>query len=200
MGRVAHPHKGRSSPSLSSAGPGAVREYPAPSMCPRLQASVGVSPLVCPLPRVPVSVPCPRVPVPLSPFVCHCPMPRLRVPVSMSLSASAHVSPRRVPLSAWYVRPLCRAPAKPPPQGCIGRGGLGTPPPHSPPGRLAYAQLLSPSTQVPASMAFVTDSNRPQPLWQPPIQPPIEPLLGRAFPSNASLPLLSAGPRACPTG
>ena len=50
----------------------------------------------------------------------------------------------------------------PPPQGiCIGRGG-GTPPP------LQGTKPLSPSRQVPASMAFVTDSNRPQPLWQPP--------------------------------
>ena len=50
-------------------------------------------------------------------------------------------------------------------QGCIGRSG-GTPPP--PPGRPAYAQPLSPCHQVPASMAFVTDSYRPQPLWQRP--------------------------------
>ena len=50
-------------------------------------------------------------------------------------------------------------------KGCIGRGG-GSPPP--PPGRPAYAQPLSPGRQVPASMAFVTDSNRSQPLWQPP--------------------------------
>ena len=35
-------------------------------------------------------------------------------------------------------------------------------------GCAAYAQPLSPCRQVPASMAFVTDSNRPQPLWQPP--------------------------------
>ena len=32
----------------------------------------------------------------------------------------------------------------------------------------AYAQPLSPERQVPASMALVTDSNRPLPLWQPP--------------------------------
>ena len=44
--------------------------------------------------------------------------------------------------------------------------GGGTRPP--PPGRPAYAQPLSPSRQVPASMAYVTDSNRPQPLWHPP--------------------------------
>ena len=44
-----------------------------------------------------------------------------------------------------------------------GRGGGN---PHPPlPGRAAYAQPLSPKHQVPASMAFVTDSNRPQPLW-----------------------------------
>ena len=48
-------------------------------------------------------------------------------------------------------------------QGCIVRGGV--PPP--PPGHPAYAQPLSPWRQVPASTAFVTDSNR-QPLWQPP--------------------------------
>ena len=45
-------------------------------------------------------------------------------------------------------------------------------PPHRPLGRPAYAQPLphglSPSPQVPGSMAFVTDNNRPQPLWQPP--------------------------------
>ena len=40
--------------------------------------------------------------------------------------------------------------------------------PPTPPGRPAYAQPLSPWRQVPASMAFVTDSNRPQLLWQPP--------------------------------
>ena len=52
------------------------------------------------------------------------------------------------------------------PQGCIGRGA-GTPSPH-----LQAAQPMPsqcpPSCQAPASMAFVTDSNRPQPLWQPP--------------------------------
>ena len=48
------------------------------------------------------------------------------------------------------------------PQGCIGRGGDTPPPP------LQGAQPLSPWRQVPAPMAFVTDSNRPQPLWQPP--------------------------------
>ena len=36
------------------------------------------------------------------------------------------------------------------------------------PGRPAYAQPLSPERQVPVSMEFVTDSNRPQPLWRPP--------------------------------
>ena len=46
------------------------------------------------------------------------------------------------------------------------KGGRYPPPP--PPGRPAYAQPLPPERQVPASMAFVTDSNRPQPLWQPP--------------------------------
>ena len=42
-----------------------------------------------------------------------------------------------------------------------------TPPP-GPPGRPAYAQPLSPPRQVPASMALVTNSNRPQPLSQRP--------------------------------
>ena len=46
------------------------------------------------------------------------------------------------------------------------KGGGTTPPP--PPGRPAYAQPRSPWRQVPASMVLVTDSNRPQPLWQPP--------------------------------
>ena len=60
----------------------------------------------------------------------------------------------------------------------LGRGVSGTPHPGMnwkggevpppPPGRPAYAQPLSPRRQVPVSMAFVTDSNRPQPLWQPP--------------------------------
>ena len=36
------------------------------------------------------------------------------------------------------------------------------------PGRPSNAEPLSPQLQVPASMAFVTDSNRPQPLPQPP--------------------------------
>ena len=57
-------------------------------------------------------------------------------------------------------------------RGRRGRGALerkgGEPPAPPPPGRPAYAQPLSPPRQAPASMAFVTDSNRPQPLWQPP--------------------------------
>ena len=53
-----------------------------------------------------------------------------------------------------------------PPQGCIGRGG-GTPPPPPLARCPAYAQPSSVKRQVPASMAFVTDGNRPQPLWQP---------------------------------
>ena len=48
----------------------------------------------------------------------------------------------------------------PPPSSDALEGG-GTPPR---PGRPAYAQPLSPLQQVPASVAFVTDSNRPQPL------------------------------------
>ena len=47
-------------------------------------------------------------------------------------------------------------------QGC-----QSAPPPPPPPGRPAYAQPLSPCRQVPASTAFVTDSNRPR-CWQPP--------------------------------
>ena len=41
-------------------------------------------------------------------------------------------------------------------------------PPPTPPGCPAYVQPLSPCRQMPASVAFVTDNNRPQPLWQPP--------------------------------
>ena len=44
-------------------------------------------------------------------------------------------------------------------------GGKPRPPPQ---GRPAYAQPRSARSQVPSSMAFVTDSNRPQALWQPP--------------------------------
>ena len=47
-------------------------------------------------------------------------------------------------------------------------GGEASPPPPPPPGCPAYAQPLPPERQVPASMAFVTGSNRPQPVWQPP--------------------------------
>ena len=57
-----------------------------------------------------------------------------------------------------------------PPQGCIRRGG-GTPDPPPSGGRPAYAQQLSPRRQMPASMPFVTDSNRPNRfgnLLQPP--------------------------------
>ena len=52
-------------------------------------------------------------------------------------------------------------------RGGHGAGGGGQPPP-PPRGRPAYAQPLSPWQQVPGSMAFATDSNRPKPLWQPP--------------------------------
>ena len=55
----------------------------------------------------------------------------------------------------------------PPPSGCIGRGGRVTPRPLLP-GGPSYAQPLPLRRQVPASMAFLTNSNRPQPLWQPP--------------------------------
>ena len=67
-------------------------------------------------------------------------------------------------------------------QGCIERGGGA--PLHGPqPPTLTRPQL-------PTSMAFVTDSNRPQPLWQPPPTAQFTtsetPFLG-PFPSNASL-------------
>ena len=52
--------------------------------------------------------------------------------------------------------------------GWAGMHWKGGSPPPPPPGRLAYAQRLPPRQQVPASVAFVTDSNCPQPLWQPP--------------------------------
>ena len=45
--------------------------------------------------------------------------------------------------------------------GGEGQGCIGTPSPPLLPGRPAYAQPLSPKRQVPASMAFETDSNRP---------------------------------------
>ena len=51
-------------------------------------------------------------------------------------------------------------------QGCIAKGGGYPLPP--PPNRPSCAQPLSPWRLVPASTAFVTDSNRPRPLWQPP--------------------------------
>ena len=79
----------------------------------------------------------------------------------------------------------------PPPQGCIGRGGWY-------PAPLQYAQPLSPRRQVPASMALVTDSNRSQPLWQPP-QPPAYPPLGpplRPLPSLLMHPCPPAPPPA----
>ena len=51
----------------------------------------------------------------------------------------------------------------PRPRDALEERGGGYPPP-------SRAPSLCPATvsQVPASMAFVTDSNRPQPLWQPP--------------------------------
>ena len=52
---------------------------------------------------------------------------------------------------------MCRA-------KCVSHGA----PPPPPPGRPAYARPLSPRRQVPAVMAFTTDSNRTQPLWQHP--------------------------------
>ena len=48
----------------------------------------------------------------------------------------------------------------------------GEPPPPPPfPGRPAYVEPLSPQRQAPASMACVTNSDRPQPLLQPPPTP-----------------------------
>ena len=56
------------------------------------------------------------------------------------------------------------------------------------PGRPGYVQPLSPSRQVPASMAFVTDSNRPQPLRQPPPTACLTAAVAACeAPSNASL-------------
>ena len=57
-----------------------------------------------------------------------------------------------------------RSESVPPPQGCIGRGA-GIPPPSRAP---SLCPTTVPQRQVPALLAFVTDSNRPQPLWQPP--------------------------------
>ena len=56
----------------------------------------------------------------------------------------------------------------PPPPAADALEGEEASPPIPPPGPPAYAQPLSPSRQMPAARAFVTDSNRPQPLWQPP--------------------------------
>ena len=66
--------------------------------------------------------------------------------------------------------------------------GAGTAPPPPLPECPAYAQPLSPCRQVPASTAFVTDSNRPQPLWRSNCLPSL--FWGRLrgpFPFNASL-------------
>ena len=60
------------------------------------------------------------------------------------------------------------SPRRGPPGGgqrCIGRGGGTPPPPFGAPSRCPATVT---QRQVPASMAFVTDRNRPQPLWQPP--------------------------------
>ena len=85
---------------------------------------------------------------------------RRRVPVQTNCNGSANRKPRLQP------PPPPSVPLPPPPQG-MGMHWQGrTPSP--PPGRPAQAQPLSPSRQVPASTAFVTDSNRSQPLWRPP--------------------------------
>ena len=59
-----------------------------------------------------------------------------------------------------------------------------------PPGRPAYAQPLSPGRRVPASTAFVTDSNRPPTALATSSNRRsnrLQSRLGGAFPSNASL-------------
>ena len=78
-------------------------------------------------------------------------------------------------LTKWHALQCRRAPRGATERWAARRGGSHAPIPgmhwkggRSPRGRLAYAQPLSPWRQVPASMAFVTDSNRPQPLRQPP--------------------------------
>ena len=77
--------------------------------------------------------------------------------------------------------PFCLGPQ---PQG-EGQGCIGAPPP--PPrsaGRPAYAQPLSANAKCRLQVAFVTDSNCPQPfgnLLQPPVQPPLG-LPLRSFP------------------
>ena len=48
----------------------------------------------------------------------------------------------------------------PPPRAALEGGKVPPPPPRAP--------SVCPGRQVPGLMAFVTDSNRPQPLWQPP--------------------------------
>ena len=96
------------------------------------------------------------------------------------LEGKALHAPRRVRGGAVHLLPelqghagavcWCRAPDKPPTpsplrRGCIGRGGRSPPPPSKAPG-------LCPATvSLTASASFggiVTDSNRPEPLWQPP--------------------------------
>ena len=70
--------------------------------------------------------------------------------------------------------------------GCIGRGD---PPPFLRAPSLCPATV--PQRQVPASLASVTDSNRPQPLWQPPptacLTASVAASEGFFPPSNASL-------------
>ena len=80
----------------------------------------------------------------------------------MRTDSSGTPTPLRTPgITHWHcTEPSWHSPPQTPPQGMQWKGGGGTPPP--PP---AYPP---PKHQVPASMAFVPDSNRPQPLWQPP--------------------------------
>ena len=98
-------------------------------------------------------------------------------------SARGFPCPCPIPLSAPPPRPRTPMHWK--------RGGVPPPPPR---GRPAHAQPLSPSRQVPASMAFVTDSNRPQPLRQP---PPTACLTASGAASGAAseVPLPAAPPR-----
>ena len=81
--------------------------------------------------------------------------------------------------------PSC--PQSPQPQGCIGRAGEVTPP-------LQGAQPM-PSHCPPHSLAFETDSNRPQPLRQP---PPTACLTASGAASEAPSPLMHPYPHLRP--
>ena len=112
--------------------------------------------------RLKLHAPCP--PCSTMAFDCICSIEGSAVSLYRCGGLSHRTRPGTCPLAV----PVARCPAiRPLPseprgggegfgvlQGCIGREG----------GTLQAAQLLSPS-QVPASTAFVTDSDRPQPLW-----------------------------------